>query len=127
MEELRFGIGWVMQRLRRADLLDEASTTAVPTDWAWSQAHVDIWRHLVVERGWGPSEGADHRHPAHRAPERAGRCRHSGPGQFVKPGRAGPYCAAARRAWRSSFSASAIRKASSSACEALRRGSQWVW
>jgi hypothetical protein len=42
MEELRFGIGWVMQRLRRADLLDEASTTAVPTDWA-STSGVTSW------------------------------------------------------------------------------------
>jgi AcrR family transcriptional regulator len=56
MEELRFGIGWVMQRLRAAGLLDEAWTTAAATDWAWSQSHVDVWRHLVVERGWSPKE-----------------------------------------------------------------------
>jgi hypothetical protein len=37
------------------------------------------------------------------------------------------YCAATRSAWRSSLSASAIRKARSRLCDALRRGSQWVW
>jgi hypothetical protein len=37
------------------------------------------------------------------------------------------YCAATRSAARSSFSASAIRNASSRLCEAFRRGSQWVW
>jgi AcrR family transcriptional regulator len=56
MEELRFGIGWVMQRLRMAGLLNEAWSTTAATDWAWSQAHTDVWRHLVVERGWSPEE-----------------------------------------------------------------------
>ena len=52
MEELRAGMAGVMQSLREAGLLVEGWSIREATDWAWSQTHVDAWRHLVDERGW---------------------------------------------------------------------------
>ena len=52
MEELRAGIAQVMRTLKNAGLLAEGWSIHEATDWAWSQTHVDAWRHLVDERGW---------------------------------------------------------------------------
>jgi AcrR family transcriptional regulator len=52
MEQLRTGIATAMRRLRDAGLLGADWTLQAAVDWAWSQAHPDVWRHLVVERGW---------------------------------------------------------------------------
>ena len=52
MERLRAGIADVMRVLQQAGLLASGWSIQEATDWAWSQTHVDAWRHLVDERGW---------------------------------------------------------------------------
>jgi AcrR family transcriptional regulator len=52
MEQLRTGIATAMRRLRDAGLLGSDWTLQAAVDWAWSQSHPDVWRHLVIERGW---------------------------------------------------------------------------
>ena len=56
MEALRAGIARVMDNLHRSGLLKPGWSVRTATDWAWSQAHIDVWRHLVVERGWSPKD-----------------------------------------------------------------------
>jgi AcrR family transcriptional regulator len=56
MDALRAGIARVIQSLQKAGSLKPEWSLRTATDWAWSQAHVDVWRHLVVERRWNPKD-----------------------------------------------------------------------
>jgi AcrR family transcriptional regulator len=85
MEALRAGIARVMDNLHRAGRLKPGWSVRTATDWAWSQAHIDVWRHLVVERGWSPKDAKARimatlrdgliRGDTRRAPSRQGRTR----------------------------------------------------
>ena len=56
MASLRAAISRVMQDLARNGLLARDWTPEAAAEWAWSQTHVDSWRHLVDECGWPPSQ-----------------------------------------------------------------------
>jgi AcrR family transcriptional regulator len=56
MQSLRAVLGGIVARLAAADRLDSGWTKDEATDWLWSRTHIDVWRQLVVERNWTPSD-----------------------------------------------------------------------
>lgn len=59
MAELRTAFTIALQRVADAGRLAQGWTVERAADWAWSQAHIDGWAHLVEQRGWDPGEHAD--------------------------------------------------------------------
>jgi AcrR family transcriptional regulator len=56
MQSLRGILRGIIDRLANAGRLDPGWTKDEATDWLWSRTHIDVWKQLVVERGWSPNE-----------------------------------------------------------------------
>jgi hypothetical protein len=59
MQSLRAVLRGIVDRLAATDQLGPAWTKGEATDWLWSRTHIDVWRQLVVERNWNPSDVVD--------------------------------------------------------------------
>jgi AcrR family transcriptional regulator len=59
MQSLRALLRGIVDRLAATDQLGPAWTKDEATDWLWSRTHIDVWRQLVVERNWNPSDVVD--------------------------------------------------------------------
>jgi len=58
MEILRSGFARILRRAEAAGRLRANVGAVAAGDLAWSMTHLDVWRHLVVERGWAPEDFA---------------------------------------------------------------------
>jgi AcrR family transcriptional regulator len=54
MQKLRGGFLQLAKGLKAAGLLRDGWTAEAAADWIFTQTHVDVWQHLVVESGWKP-------------------------------------------------------------------------
>jgi AcrR family transcriptional regulator len=54
MQKLRGGFLQLAKGLKAAGLLRDGWTAEAAADWIFTQSHVDVWQHLVVESSWKP-------------------------------------------------------------------------
>jgi AcrR family transcriptional regulator len=56
MADIREALRVAVERIEAAGRLAPAWTVEQAADWAYARTHIDLWSHLVVERGWSPAE-----------------------------------------------------------------------